>query len=324
MDSRPAVSSIGGAVLVARNRLCASLPAMTIERQSACPSERIRDFEDPRLDDYRNLKDAALRRLRKRFIVEGRGNVQILLARSPYRPESIFLSAAAFAALEHELVASAPSCPIYVADQSLLDQVVGFSIHRGSLAACAREEGRDPIDLLRTLLARERNPRVLVLEGVLNHDNVGLIFRNAMALGARAVLLCPRSCDPLYRKAIRTSMGGTLCVPYARATDWPGFLDELRALGFEVLAFDPGEPGVALRSLDPKHLGPAALLFGTEGTGLSEAALAASDRRVRIPMEVGVDSLNVSVAAGIALSWLCDPNESRVETNREAERRIQA
>jgi tRNA G18 (ribose-2'-O)-methylase SpoU len=277
--------------------------------------ERIHDFEDPRLDDYRNLKDAALRLQRKRFIVEGRGNVLVLLARSPYRPESILLSETAFAALASELAASAPSCPIYVADQAVLDRVAGFSIHRGCLAACARGEGRDPIDLVRSLLAREAGPRLLVLEGVLDHDNVGSIFRNAMALGARAVLLCPRSCDPLYRKAIRTSMGGTLCVPFARATDLPELLDGLRGLGIEILAFDPAPPGLALRSLEPNRPGPVALLFGTEGTGLSQAALRAADRRVRIPMEAGVDSLNVSVAAGIALAWLCEPSESGRRTD---------
>jgi tRNA G18 (ribose-2'-O)-methylase SpoU len=312
MDCRPAVPSIGGVALVARDRLCASLPAMQEEPKH----ERVRDFEDPRLDDYRNLKDAALRLQRRRFIVEGRGNVHVLLARSRYRPESILLSEVAFAALASALVATAPSCPIYVADQGVLDRVAGFSIHRGCLAACARGEGRDPIELVRSLLAREASPRLLVLEGVLNHDNVGLIFRNAMALGARGVLLCPRSCDPLYRKAIRTSMGGTLCVPFARALDLPELLAALQRLGFEILAFDPAPPGVALRSLDASRPGPRALLFGTEGTGLTESALRLADRRVRIPMEPGVDSLNVSVAAGIALAWLCDPSESEAEAKR--------
>jgi tRNA G18 (ribose-2'-O)-methylase SpoU len=146
--------------------------------------------------------------------------------------------------------------------------------------------------------------RIVVLEGLTNLDNVGLIFRNAMALGARAVLLCPRTCDPLYRKAIRTSMGGSLCVPFARAENLPELLLGLRELGFEVLAFDPGEPGVEIQSLNASRLGPTALLFGTEGPGLSAQALATADRRVRIAMEEGVDSLNVAVSAGIALSLL--------------------
>ena len=193
---------------------------MQSERREALPTIRVDDFDDPRLDDYRNLKDATLRLQRNRFIVEGRANVRVLLARSRYRPESMLLNEAAFAALETVLVDAAPACPIYVADQAVLDRVAGLSIHRGCLAACTRGEARDAIELARGLLDREARPRVLVLEGLLNPDNVGLIFRNAMALGAGAVFLCPRTCDPLYRKAIRTSMGGTLCVPFARMADF--------------------------------------------------------------------------------------------------------
>jgi tRNA G18 (ribose-2'-O)-methylase SpoU len=266
--------------------------------------ETVRDFDDPRLDNYRNLKDATLAGARGSFIVEGRGTLRVLLSRSPYNPDSILLNERSFAALEKDLIDYAPDCPIFVADQPLLDRIVGFPIHRGCLASCARGELPDPLELARQIKRRESSPRLVVLEGLTNLDNVGLIFRNAMALGARAVLLCPRSCDPLYRKAIRTSMGGSLCVPFARALDLPELLLGLRALDFEVLAFDPGEPGVEIRSLEPSRLGPTALLFGTEGPGLSDRALAAADRRVRIGMETGVDSLNVAVSAGIALSLL--------------------
>ncbi len=262
------------------------------------------DFEDPRLDDYRNLKDATLADVRGRFIVEGRGTLRVLLSRSHYRPDSILLNERSFAALEADLEEFEPECPVYVAGQSLLDRIVGFPIHRGCLAACARDDPDDPLDLARRVMQHEVAARIVVLEGLTNLDNVGLIFRNAMALGARAVLLCPRTCDPLYRKAIRTSMGGSLCVPFARAENLPELLLGLRELGFEVLAFDPGEPGVEIQSLNASRLGPAALLFGTEGPGLSPPALAAADRRVRIAMEEGVDSLNVAVSAGIALSLL--------------------
>ena len=266
--------------------------------------EPVTDFEDPRLDDYRNLKDAALADVRGRFIVEGRGTLRVLLSRSRYRPDSILLNERSFAALEADLDEFETECPVYVAGQSLLDRIVGFPIHRGCLAACARDDLQDPLDLARRAMGQEGAARIVVLEGLTNLDNVGLIFRNAMALGARAVLLCPRTCDPLYRKAIRTSMGGSLCVPFARAENLPELLSGLRELGFEVLAFDPGEPGVEIQSLNGSRLGPTALLFGTEGPGLSTQALAAADRRVRIAMEEGVDSLNVAVSAGIALSLL--------------------
>ncbi|MFP6654609.1 MAG: RNA methyltransferase [Myxococcota bacterium] len=264
----------------------------------------ISDFEDPRLEVYRNLKDSTLAGARGRFIVEGRGNLLVLLSRSTFQPESILLSERTFASMADELAALSPECPIYLADRSVLDLVVGFPIHRGCLAACQRTASDDPIELARSALSHESAPRLVVLEGLTNLDNVGLIFRNAMAFGARAVLLCGKSCDPLYRKAIRTSMGGSLCVPFARAEDFPEMLSGLRALGYALLAFDPSEEGALLGSLKPTELGPAALLFGTEGSGLSQTALARADQRVRIGMELGVDSLNVGVAAGIGLSLL--------------------
>jgi tRNA G18 (ribose-2'-O)-methylase SpoU len=262
------------------------------------------DFDDPRLADYRNLKDAALAHERGRFIVEGAGTLRVLLGRSQHRPDSILLSERAYAALRNELDAFAPDCPVYVGAQDLLDRVVGFPIHRGCLAACPRPSVDDPLALARAALAREPAPRLLVLEGLTNLDNVGLVFRNAMALGARAVLLCPRCCDPLYRKAVRTSMGGTLCVPWARAHDLPWLLETLRAEGFTLLALDPAAENEGIDGIAAAGPGPSALLLGTEGAGLSPATRAAADRRVRIAMEPGVDSLNVAVAAGIALAYL--------------------
>jgi tRNA G18 (ribose-2'-O)-methylase SpoU len=261
----------------------------------------IREFEDPRLADYQNLKDSTLAARRGRFIVEGRGNLEVLLDRSPHTPESILLSERTYRSLAPRLTELTPVCPVYVGPQSVLDRVVGFSIHRGCLAACRRPAPMDPGELAARLIREEPAPRILVLEGVGNHDNVGGVFRNAMALGGRAVILCPESCDPLYRKAIRTSMGGSLCLPFARASKWPDALGSLRDLGYEILALDPGAEGISLGALDVESLGPVALLLGTEGSGLSAAALSLADRRVRIDMEAGVDSLNVSMAAGIAL-----------------------
>lgn len=269
--------------------------------------EDVSDLDDPRLADYRNLRDAELVARRGRFIVEGRGNLRVLLARSAFRPESILLGEAAFSALRADLEAHAGALPIFVAPQPVLDAVVGFKIHRGALAACLRPSPRDPDALAGEVLARFPAARVVVLEGVRDADNVGGVFRNAMALGARAVFACDRSCDPLYRKAIRTSMGGVLCVPFARTGELAGFLARLRARGFSIWAFDPKPPGDPLDRIAAQAAGPVALLFGTEGEGLSEAALSAADRRVRIGMEPGVDSLNVATAAAIGLHVLRPP-----------------
>ena len=266
--------------------------------------EPIDDLEDPRLAGYRSLKDAELAARHGRFVVEGRGNVVFLLSRSAYAPESILLGERAWSALEPQIRSAAPGCPVFIAPQSLLDGIVGFPIHRGALALCRREPPRDPLELAREALAGDSAPRLLALEGLIDHDNVGGIFRNAMAFGARGVILCPRSCDPLYRKSIRTSMGGALWVPFARAPDWPKVLGALADLGYEILALDPGREGMSIGEIDPARIGAAVLLLGTEGSGLSEAALARADRRIRIGMEPGVDSLNVSVAAGIALHRL--------------------
>ena len=267
-------------------------------------SVTVTDFEDPRIEIYRNLKDRELAGSMGRFIVEGRGNLLVLLQRSAYQPESILLSPRTYASIETELRALAPQCPVYVADRPVFDRLVGFPIHRGCLAACVREDVADPLELARRALAKEGAPRLVVLEGLANLDNVGLIFRNAMAFGARGILLCPKTCDPLYRKAIRTSMGGSLCVPFARAKNFPEMLSGLQTLGYEVLAFHPSADSLPIGSLQPARLGPTALLFGTEGPGLSESALAAASQQVRIEMEPGVDSLNVGVAAGIGLSLL--------------------
>ncbi|MEZ4278388.1 MAG: RNA methyltransferase [Myxococcota bacterium] len=283
--------------------------------------EEIADLGDPRLADYRNLKDAELLLRRDRFIVEGRGNLRVLLARTALRPDSLLLSQAAFAALEVDLAslgtesvaggaARLAGVPVFVAKQAVLDAIVGFRVHRGALAVCRRPPPRDPRALAEAIVAGERAPRVVVLEGVRDADNVGGIFRAAMALGARAVFLCGQSCDPLYRKAIRTSMGGSLCVPFTRGGEAAPLIEGLRAAGFGVLAFDPKPPGEVLGSAPSRLGGPLALLLGTEGEGLSAAALAGATRRVRIEMEPGVDSLNVAMAAAIGLHALRPPADA--------------
>ena len=143
---------------------------------------------------------------------------------------------------------------------------------------------------------------MVLLEGVTNADNVGAVFRNAAAFAAGAVLLTPACCDPLYRKAIRTSMAATLRVPYARIDDWPGALARVRSLGFQIVALTPREPAEDLeRFVERGRPERLLLMVGTEGEGLSAAAEADADVRVRIPIDATVDSLNLGVAAGIAL-----------------------
>jgi tRNA G18 (ribose-2'-O)-methylase SpoU len=275
-------------------------------------------LDDPRLAVYRNLKDAELQARRGRFIVEGRGNLRVLLTRSAFRPESILLGEAAYSALRSELETCARETPIFVAPQSLLEGIVGFKLHRGALAACVRPPVWDARALVRAVLAAEPAPAVLVLEAVRDADNVGGIFRCAMALGARAVFACDETCDPLYRKAIRTSMGGSLCVPFARVGALPDWLRALRGEGFRVIALDPGARETAIELLRARPLRPTALVLGTEGPGLSAEVLAAADAGLRIPMEPGVDSLNVATAAAIGLHELRSAADGgRGEASRE-------
>jgi len=264
----------------------------------------LESLDDPRLDGYRNLKDAELRLRRGEFIVEGRGPLRRMIEESPLELRSVLMSHAAFEAQRALLEGLDESTPVYRVEGALLADVSGFRLHRGCLGLAERppESGFDA--LLAHLAAREGPSLVVVLEALTNHDNVGGVFRNAMAFGADAVILCPRCCDPLYRKAIRTSIGATLCVPFARAESWPATsLDALKAAGYTLVAVDPrGEP------LDPgKPLSSAgdgertALLLGTEGTGITPEARALADRCLRIDMAPGFDSLNVATAAAIAM-----------------------
>lgn len=278
---------------------------MTLEQGSpGLDTQRVASLDDPRLEVYRNLKDALLQARRGRFIVEGRGNLRVLLTRSAFRPESILLGEAAYSALRSDLEADARGTPIFVAPQSILDGIVGFKLHRGVLACCRRPPASDPRALVRAALAAEATPVVLVLEAVRDADNVGGILRAAMALGARAVFACDVTCDPLYRKAIRTSMGGSLCVPFARVGRLPDWLETLRSEGFRVLALDPKDGAQPIEALRAGPRRPTALVLGTEGPGLSPEVVAAADARLRIAMEAGVDSLNVATAAAIGLHEL--------------------
>jgi tRNA G18 (ribose-2'-O)-methylase SpoU len=260
-------------------------------------SARIASPDDPRVADYRNVRDGQLLRERDLFIVEGRANLVRLVRESPHEPRSIFLSDPAAAALGDVLAEVDASVPVFVATRDVLSEIAGFDIHRGCLAVCERPE---PI-AAESFIERRSGPSVVVvLEDLTNPDNVGTVFRNALAFGADAVLLSPRCCDPLYRKAVRVSMGAALCVPTARFGAWPEGLEALRDAGYTIVALDPAPTASPLAA---SRTWPArvALLFGTEGDGLSADACERADERVRIEMAKGFDSVNVATASGIAL-----------------------
>lgn len=252
---------------------------------------------DPRLQDYRDVRDKDLR-AGGVFLVEGEVPALHFLERSALRPRSLLLSERRLGPLEDRLAALSQELPVYVLPQAEMEQVVGFRIHRGVIAAGDRPHPVEPA----TLLAGSR--LVLLLEGLTNHDNVGACFRNAAAFGADAVLLDRRCCDPLYRKAIRVSAGAALTTPWSVVDDGPALVHACRGAGLFVVALTPSAQAPPLRHVlaEAPAQGPVALLVGTEGPGLSEAALAAADRPARIPMAGGFDSLNVATAAAVALA----------------------
>jgi tRNA G18 (ribose-2'-O)-methylase SpoU len=253
------------------------------------------DRDDPRLADYLNIPDADLIERRGVFVAEGRMVVRRLLASPRLRTRSVMVTPAARAALT-DLAGSIGDIPIYVVPPALMNAVAGVNIHRGCLAIGERPPRRHWRDLLPAARL------VIALERVGNADNVGGLFRNAAAFGADAVLLGPDCVDPLYRKAIRTSMAASLSLPFASAEPWPSMLRDLADDGFATVGLTPSASVPTVATLAPAlRTGRIALLLGHEGEGLSAAAMALCRHVARIPMASGVDSLNVATAAAIAL-----------------------
>jgi tRNA G18 (ribose-2'-O)-methylase SpoU len=244
---------------------------------------RIDDVDDPRLDDYTRLKDADLRSRGDAFLVEG-----VLAIRRAIELgvelRSALLTPRKLAVLEADL----GDTTVFLAEQALMDGVTGFAIHRGAIAS-AVPPTPPPLD---ELLAASTT--IAVLEGVNDLENLGSLFRNAAAFGIDAVLLDPTTADPLYRRAVRVSLGHVLAVPHRRVDD----LAEVRRHGFELVALTPDPEAEPIQAI-PQD-GKVALLLGAEGPGLTDAALRTADRKVRIPMVPGIDSLNVATAAAIA------------------------
>ena len=256
--------------------------------------EEITDPSDVRLADYRDLRDVQLRRsLEGRhglFLAEGEKVVRRAVE-SGHIPRSFLMAPRWLEGLEDVLERT--DAPCYVISEDLAEQVTGFHVHRGALASLHRSEGRSVAEVL----AGARS--VLVLEDVVDHTNVGAIFRSGAALGFDAVLLSPRCADPLYRRAIKVAMGAVFTLPWARLDDWHDALPMLSAQGFTTVALtladDAAEIEEAVRGVDR-----IALVLGSEGPGISTRWQQTADRRAVIPMSAGIDSLNVAAASAVA------------------------
>lgn len=253
----------------------------------------VTDPADPAVADYVGLTD-GVRRMRHEpasgfFIAEGLNVVQRTAARG-YPCRSLLVSPSRYEDLPGDVKALGP---VHVASYEVLEAVTGFHVHRGVLGSF----GRVPVPSAAQVLAGAR--RVVVLEDATNHTNLGAVFRSAAGLGMDAVLLSPRSCDPLYRRTVRVSMGQVFAVPYAFLDSWPAGLQQVRDAGFRVLALTPADDAVRLEDVRPADDEKLAVLLGSEGPGLTQDAMDGSDLRVRIPMAQGVDSLNVAAAAAV-------------------------
>jgi len=251
------------------------------------------DPDDERIGDYRALTDVELRTRWEPpnglFIAEGELVIQRAL-RAGYRLRSALVDEKRAG----QLTGLPPQAPLYAAPPPVLEKITGFHVHRGILASFHRR----PLPGLADLLAGAR--RLAVLEGLNTHTNLGALFRSAAALGIDAIVLSPTCADPLYRRAVRVSMGEVFAIPYAKAESWPGALDAVRNTGFTLLAMTPAPDAVPLQRLTRAQRERPALLLGAEGPGLTRQAIQASDVRVAIPMQNDVDSLNVATAAAIA------------------------
>jgi tRNA G18 (ribose-2'-O)-methylase SpoU len=257
----------------------------------------ITDPGDPRLADYVRLRDTSLRRHLESeqglFIAEGEKVIRRAIE-AGYRPRSFLLAERWLDGLR-DVVQRWPAAPVFVVTEDLAEQVTGFHVHRGALASLHREQRHR----LHELVAMQR---VVVLEDIVDHTNVGAIIRNAAALGWDGALLSPRAADPLYRRSIKVSMGAVFSLPWARLEDWRATPEMLAAAGFLTVALTPAPDALTLSELAASISAESrvAVMLGTEGAGLSRRWSNEAEVRARIPMFAGIDSLNVAAAAAIA------------------------
>lgn len=282
------------------------------------------DPDDPRLSDYIGLTDVELRRRREPaeglFIAEGEKVIR-RARQAGYEMRSMLLSAK-WVDLMRDVIDEVPA-PVYAVSPELAERVTGYHVHRGALASMQRKPLPTADELLRTtrrvvvmeavndhtnigatlplgLQERAGQCRIAIFEDIVDHANLGAAFRNAAALGVDAVFLTPRCADPLYRRAVKVSMGAVLAVPYARFESWPRDADVIRKEGFVLAALALSASSITLDELANRRYEKLALMLGTEGEGLSAGALLAADEHVRIPMDADVDSLNVAAASAVA------------------------
>ena len=256
------------------------------------------DPSDPRVADYLAVRERDLVGRQGRFMAEGVVVLEKLVAAGRHPLRSVLVAEQRVQALAPLLARLPPSVPVYAAGQAVMDAIVGFHIHRGVLAVGERAQ----LSAASLLEALPERALVVGLAGIANHDNMGGLFRNAAAFGADAVLLDGDCCDPLYRKAIRVSVGAALTVPFATLPPHEDLAGALASRGFEVLALSPsGEGRLADLTPAPRQ----AALFGAEGPGLAPELLARS-RTLAIPMAGGFDSLNVATTSGIVLHRLAE------------------
>jgi tRNA G18 (ribose-2'-O)-methylase SpoU len=262
----------------------------------------ISDLDDVRLDPYLRLRERDLIRRDGLFVAEGEVVLRVLVsAHARFRIRSILATPRRAEAIADVLAHVGPDVPVYIVSQEMMDTVVGFPIHRGVLALAGRGTPDDAAALLRTPALARRIPIAVGLIGLANHDNVGSVFRNAAAFGAHAVLLDGATCDPLYRKSVRVSVGAALVVPFARCASADAMLDLAAEAGWEALALSArGDETLRAAMTAQTACRGRLLLLGTEGDGLPQEVLQRT-RRVRIDMVPVLDSLNVAVASGIAL-----------------------
>ncbi len=264
------------------------------------PVIQIADLDDPRLGDYSHQTDVALKKAQGTehglYIAESALVLERALG-AGHRARSVL---ALGASVDDAVRLVGPEVPVFSGPGELLENLTGYLLHRGLIAAMHRPALPAPVELLRD--AR----RVVVLENVADPTNVGAIFRSVASIGADAVLVTPRCSDPFYRRAIRVSMGAVLQVPWTRVGDWVSTRSLLVGAGFHVaaLALEPG--AVALREFAAAAPERVALVLGAEGAGLTREALDAADTIVHIPMAHGIDSLNVAATAAVAMYALAE------------------
>jgi len=264
-------------------------------------AERVTDATDRRLDDFRELKDASVRRRIEGdefFVAEGPVAIERLIE-SGHRMRSLVLIDRAHERMHHLLAGL--DAPVYVVERDVLRDLVGFDLHRGAIAAADRRRHPTLADMAAS------TDRLAVLEGLNDPENLGAIARSARALGIGGLVLDPTCIDPYTRRTVRVSMGEVLFLRSCRveADDWPGAVTTLHDAGFESWALTPAAGTDDIWTLDPPPR--LALLLGAEGSGLGDAALAAASRRVRLPIREDADSLNVAAAAAVAFAVIGRP-----------------